>query len=296
MKLKLNKSIVENKNLSNNAILSYVGLLSCPRFNYEPIYINRNMISYYLTGITTHSRRFDEAIKLGLRELIDNDIVDCYNQDSMNYYIGFKNIKLKEDDRFIFIDFDEVKEILKYDYQGKVSLLRYYIVLLGTFISKNHITNIRDTTRYNNILGMMSQEYMSGLANISKHTAVEYTRILENLNLIYVSHCSFAFKDKKGNVKRHNNIYGRYKDKDIIDEFTKVRYEMYDDLHVAHLSSVANNSRSLMQKYNQMLKGKVYDNKVVDDIYNYVNQYNKKHPKSRRDMDIFEKYGYEIDG
>lgn len=293
MKLKLNKSIVENKNLSNNAILSYVGLLSCPRFNYEPIYINRNMISYYLTGITTNSRRFDEAIKLGLKELIDNGIVDCYNNSSMNYYIGFKNIKLKENDKFIFIDFDEVRTIMKTNYQGKFGLLRYYIVLLGTFISRNHITNIRDTTKYNNVIGMMSQEYMSGLANISTHTAVEYTRILENLNLIYVSHCLFAFKDKKGNVKRHNNIYGRHKDKDIIDEFTKVRYEMYDDLHKVHLSSTANNSRSLMQKYNQMLKGKVYDKKVMDDIYNYVSQYNIKHPKNKRDMDVFEKYGYE---
>jgi hypothetical protein len=295
MKLKLSKEITENNRLSNNAIVSYIGLVYCCRFDYEPVFINRNMISYYLTGQKKLSRSFDEVLKSGIKELIDVGVICCEEQNTQNYYFGLKNIRLEDSDKFVFVDFDDIRKIMQCNHKGKISLLRYYIVLLGTFIVKNHITNIRDSGKYNNILGMMSQDYIANLARISTHTAVEYTKILEQLELLYVSRCSFLFKDKKGNVKRHNNIYGRYIDKSTIDEFTQVRYEMYDDLHKMHISAAANNSRSLMQKYNQLVKGKSYNKEIIKDIYNYICDYNTKYPKKEKDMSIFEQYGYKIE-
>lgn len=294
MKLKLNKEITENKKLSNNAIISYIGLVYCCRFDYEPVFINRNMISYYLTGQKKMSRTFDNVLKLGINELIDEGFIVCDEQNTQNYYFKLKNIRLEETDKFVFVDFNDIRKIMQCNYKGKISLLRYYIVLLGTFIVKNHITNIRDSNKYNNVLGMMSQDYIANLAGISSHTAVEYTKILEQLELIYISRCSFMFKDRKGNVKRHNNIYGKYVDRAIIDEFTKVRYEMYDDLHKVHLSAAANNSRSLMQKYNQLANGKIYNKETIKEIYNYICNYNIKHPKKAKDLNIFEIYGYII--
>lgn len=295
MKLKLSKDVVENNNLSNNAFISYIGLMYCCRFDYEPTFINRSMISYYLTGKRKLLRRFDESLKQGLQELIDKNIVACLEQNKNNYYFGFKNIKLNDDDKFVFVDFDDIRKIMECDYKGKIALLRFYVVLLGTFICKNYISDIRNPDKYNNIMGMMSQEYVANLADVSVHSVIEYTKILEELNLLYVSRCSFMFKDSKGNIKRHNNIYGRYENKDIIDEFTKIRYEMYDDLHKVHMSSASNNSRSLMQKYNQMVKGKTYSKEVMDNIYNYINQYNKKYPNKCKNMDVFMKYGYNVD-
>ncbi len=290
MKLKLNKKITENKDLSNNAILAYIGLMSCLKIDYEPIFINRYMMSYYLTGKRKYIRRFDESLKLGIKELIDNAIIDCYEHSSTNYFIGFKNIILEQEDKFVFVDFDDVRKIMSCDYHGKISLLRFYISLLGTFISKNRVTDIRDPNKYNNVLGMMSQEYLANLVGISEHTAIEYIKLLEELELLYVSRCSFMFKDNIGKVKRHNNIYGKYKDREIIDEFTKVRYEMYDDLHKTHISSAANKSRSLMQKYNCLRNGVVYDKDVVNEIYKYICEYNEKHPKKSKDMSVFSKY------
>lgn len=294
MKLKLSKEVTENNNLSNNAILSYIGLVYCCRFDYEPVYINRNMIAYYLTGKRKQIRRFDESLKKGLQELIDKKIITCIEQNPQNYYFEFKNIKLEDNNKFVFVDFDDIRKIIECNYKGKYALLRFYVVMLGTFISKNHISDIRDPDKYNNVIGMMSQEYIANIAAISVHTVVEYTKVLEELNLIYVSRCSFMFKDVNGNVKRHNNIYGRYSDKDIIDDFTKVRYEMYDNMHKVHMSISSNNSRSLMQKYNQIVKGKVYDKEVMDEIYNYLIQYNKKHPNNCRSMEIFAQLGYDV--
>ena len=295
MKLKLNKKIIEDKNLSNNAILSYIGLVACSKLDYNPIFINRSMISYYLTGNTKPVRRFDESLKLGLKELIDNKVIDCYEQNSTNYYFGTKNIRLEQEDIFVFVDFDDVRKIMQCDYHGKICLLRFYIATLGTFLSKNKIIDIRDPEKYNNVLGTMSQEYLANLIGISLHTSMEYTKILEQLELLYISRCSYIFKDKKGNFKRHNNIYGNYKNKEIIDDYMKVRYEMYDELHKVHTSKAANNSRSLIQKYNQMVRGHKYDNETVKDIYDYICKYNKEHSKNCKDMSVFVQYGYNID-
>ena len=114
------------------------------------------------------------------------------------------------------------------------------------------------------------------------------------MSLIYVSRCSFAFKDKNGRIKRHNNIYGRLKDKELIDEFANIRYSMYDDLHQIKNTTIINNARSLMQKYNCLANTTEYDKKTVAAIYEYVCKYNEKHPKKAKDMKPFEKYGYKI--
>ena len=295
MKLKLKKDIVENKELSNNAIVTYIGLVSCLKNDFDNVYTNKNMISYYLTKKKTISRRFEESLRNGLKELIEKNIILCNNKNGTDYFMELTNIKLNEKDKFIFVDFEDIQKILSCSYQGKNGLLRFYICLLGTFISKNKIKDIRETDKYNNILGMMSQEYLAEISNISVHTVVEYIKILEQLELLYISRCSFMFKDGKGNVKRHNNIYGRYVDKDIIDEFTKIRYSMYDDLHKVKSTTATNNARSLMQKYNCLRNDTEYDKKTVDSIYEYVCKYNEKYPKKAKDMKPFEKYGYKIE-
>lgn len=296
IKIILKKDIILNKNLSNQAIMTYVGLAICLKPGVDFIYADKNMIYSYLSGtIASIPRRFDENIKNGLKELIDKNIVTCKKRNSGTYYFNVKDFIVDNNECYLTVYLSEINKIINSTYKGKVSLLRYYLCLLSTIIIDNKIKNIREPDKFNNKIGMVSQEYISDIANVSTHTVVEYTKILEKLELLYVSRCSFMFKDNNGNVKRHNNIYGRYIDRNIIDEFTKVRYEMYDDLHKVHMSSASNNSRSLMQKYNQMVKGKTYSKEVMDSIYNYINQYNKKYPNKHRNMDVFEQYGYYVE-
>ena len=296
IKIMIKKDIVLNKDISNHAFITYLGIAICLKQGIDLIYTDKDMIYYYLTGqVNAVPRNFNELLRSGLKELIENNIISCKKKKSSSYYFDASDFIINENDNYVVVYLSEIKKIICNNYKGKINLLRFYLCLLSTFILNNHIQDIRDSNKYNNVLGMLSQEYLSSITDISVRTAMEYIKLLEELNLIYVSRCSFMFKDKKGNVKRHNNIYGRYDDKDIIEEFTKVRYEMYDDLHKIHMSSASNNSRSLMQKYNQMVKGKVYNNEVVDNVYNYLIQYNKKHPNNCKNMDIFMKYGYNVD-
>lgn len=295
MKLKLKKEIIENKCLSNNAFMTYVGIMSCYKKDFDFVFLNKNMINSYMTKKIHITKKFDENIRSGIKELLDSKIIICNDKVGSDYYLGLKNIQLDDNEKFTFVNFNDIQTIMSSNYKGKSNLLRFYICMLGTFISQNKVKDIREPEKYNNILGMMSQEYLADLCNISVHSVVEYTKVLEKLELIYVSRCSFMFRDNKGSIKRHNNIYGRYADKELIDEFAKVRYDMYDDLHKVKSTTATNNARSLMQKYNCLRNDTSYDKDTVAAIYEYVCSYNEKYPKKAKDMKPFEKYGYGIE-
>jgi len=289
MKLKLSKTIIENSQLTHDAIMVYTGIVASYRNNCNAVLTNKNMINYYLTQNRKMPRRFEENLRKGFQELLDKEIVICKEKIGVDYYFDLKNIKLNEVDKFVFIDFDDIHKIMVSNSYNKGGLLRLYICILSTFISKNKIKDIREPEKFNNILGMMSQKYLSEITGLSSHSVVEYIKTLEQLELIYVSRCSFMFKDEKGNIKQHNNIYGRYCDRELIDEFAKIRYDMYDDLHKVKSTTATNNARSLMQKYNCLRNNTEYDKDTVDAIYNYICSYNEKYPKRTKDMKPFEK-------
>jgi hypothetical protein len=295
VKIKLKKDIIENNLLNNDAVMSYVGVVSSHIYGIDETFTNKDMINFCLTKTHSASKRFEESIRNGLKQLIDTNTLLCKEKTGINYYLDSNNITLAENDKFIFADLEDVNKIMNSYVQGKSGMLRLYLCMLGTFIGKNHIKDIRDPEKYNNILGMMSQDYLAEMSHISKSSVVEYIKELENLEIIYVSRCSFKFKDKTGKIKRHNNIYGKYSNKELIDEFANIRYSMYDDLHKEKKSNIVNNARSLTQKYNYLRGGTIYDKKTVETIYNYVCDYNNKHPKKQKDMTPFVKYGYKVD-
>lgn len=292
MKIKLKKDIIESTSLDNDAIMSYVGIISSHIYGIEETYTNKDMINFCLTKQHSASKRFEESIRNGLKQLLETNTIICKEKTGVNYYLDKDNIVLNDDDKFIFVDLEDINKIMNCHIQCKSNILRLYLCMIGTFIGKNQIKDIRSPNKYNNILGMMSQEYLSKIAHISKSSVVEYIRELERLELIYVSRCAFKFKDKSGKIKRHNNIYGRYADKELIDEFANIRYQMYDDLHKVQSENNINNARSLTQKYNHMIKGTKYDKATVTAIYTYICKYNEKYPKKAKDMSVFKEHGY----
>lgn len=294
MKVKLKKDIVENKCLSNDAVMSYVGIVSSHIYGMEETLINKDIINFCLTKNHYAPKRFEESIRNGIKQLLDTNTIVCIEKTGINYYLNSDNIILEDNDRFIFADIEDINSIMNNKTQSKSNMLRLYLCMIGTFIGKNHIKNIRESDRYNNILGMMSQDYLAEIAQVSKSSVVEYIKELERLKIIYVARCSLKFKDKNGKIKKHNNIYGKYEDKDLIEEFANIRFSMYDDLHKVQKANITNNARSLTQKYNCLKNGTEYDKNTVDAIYNYINSYNEKHPNNAKDMKPFEKYGYKV--
>ena len=93
MKLKLKKDIIENKSISNEAIFAYVGIVLCYRNGIDAVLTNKNMINYYLTHDECMSRRFEENLKKGMQELIDNKTIICRKKIGIDLYCDLSNIQ-----------------------------------------------------------------------------------------------------------------------------------------------------------------------------------------------------------
>ena len=126
-------------------------------------------------------------------------------------------------------------EIWKVIGRGECSFLHFYLILLST---------INTTSKYGN----QSVQYLADLFHSSANTAMKYISQLEALNLIRVH--------RSGN--RQNNHYCRYQDSEVLDFLGK---------------SKVFNSRSLKQKYNQVMKGKHYSYEEMNQIRDYAEKH-----------------------
>ena len=85
-----------------------------------------------------------------------------------------------------------------------------------------------------------------------------------------------VYLDDNKDIARKNNNYGRYKDADLIKQYATGICDFYKELdsEKAKKELAANKGRSLMQMYNCLRNGVVYDEATKKEIYDYV------HPKN----------------
>jgi hypothetical protein len=291
--MKINKKIIQDKTLSNDAIVSFVGLsmISLPDIN---TYTSVDIISYYLTNNPKPNRKIKDTVRNGLNELIDKKIVICNGRVKNNsvYYIDSKNILVTKN--YITLQQEEIWKILNLNINYSTALLRFYMNLLCTFIVKNNIKDIREPKLYDNKFGMLSINSLCNLTGISNSTAIKYINTLEEIKLLYVVRCSKNFRHENGTIKRHNNIYGKYEDSKIINQYAAIEFKDLNDLKNKQIIEKTNNSRSMLQKYNSLVKGKEYDQYTITALFEFIVQYNNSHPGKERDLDVFEKYGFDI--
>ena len=90
MKLKLNKQVIENKQLTHDAIMAYTGVVASYKCNCNEVLTNKNMINYYLTQTKKMPRRFEDSLKSGVQELLDKHIIICGDKVGIDYYFDLK--------------------------------------------------------------------------------------------------------------------------------------------------------------------------------------------------------------
>jgi hypothetical protein len=187
-------------------------------------------------------------------------------------------------------------------------LLRYFIYLVGTFSSKIdvYINPYQHKTR---VVGNFTIDYLEKITGISARSIIEYNKILESINLLYIYHQNDFTLDDEGNLKQLINVYGRYCDRAYIDTFAINQQKNKSSYkYVAKNMTNVNNRRRLAQMYLQInknsLAAKSYTREDILDVYNYVlsenNKYNtlsKKYDDDSylnkiRNVNVFEKYDF----
>ncbi len=303
------ESLTNNSNFSNYAIATYCVLQALSIPTYMPLQcITHHQIIYYLTGKTDQQRnKIVDYVKCGINELIDNHIVIKKKEFQKHLLLDCSNLRINtKQDKFTVITFKEVQKIFKVENINNFLLLKYFILLIGTISSKIAVY-LEDGSFKNRVIGNFTIDYLSELSGISDRSIIEYNKILEEIQLIYIFRQEDFVIDKENNIKRLSNIYGRFKDFEYIRQFANNQQKHYESYrYVENNNKKANTKRRLAQMYQQLQKGggKNYTEQEITDIYNYVKKENKKYERMYakngyeeyldkiRDTDIFDKFEF----
>ena len=316
MQLWIREDIYKSSNLSVYGIAAYCAIRSLiTNEEITDVGFTLELLSYQLTGKLKSSRRFLEAIKIGLNELIENKVIDLLEEYKKNYVVGCKKLFIADNNQyFTIITFEEMRKIFQTENINNFLLLRYFIFVISTISSKIdiYLDPFQHKTR---VVGNMTLEYLKNLTGLSFKTIIDYTKLLENRELIYINRPNdFLLNEENGEISRLPNIYGRPEDKLYIDKYAENQKDYYGSYRkVATNIQNANTKRRLAQIYIQFLNGngEKYSKEEISDVYAYVISENKKYEnlaakqnddsyleKIRR-VDIFDKYNFirkDVDG
>lgn len=275
MKIFLHKSLIQNEyDFSDFDFLVYTGLKLIMGTNDKTIYyVSLNQIVVELFGSLSISRRLRVGIKNSLMNLIgydDNSLVKITGKlDDINNEFILDLSKLYVDTKkttFITISDEDIRKVLKINFNGfKETVFRYYCVILSTI---NNTDNI--------CVGNMTLKYIRDLIdNVSTEaTQLKYNKLLEDAKVLYIHHNEYLVHDGNG-VKALPNFYGKYEDKDKVDEIARKKLNsIKNPIEFSPLGS--NEIRSLKQKINALGKGTKYSDQEIRAMKSLAEQENKR--------------------
>lgn len=306
MNLFIIKRITEDKTLSDNAFAVWCALRSIIQMNISEYFISYNLISNALYG-RVPERKEQIVIKKGYDELKRKGFIKevCvytkkeFKADLSKLYFNNSN------EYFSDLTDKEMRKIM--NIQTTVSnckLLRYFTCMIGTFNRSDSIEDI-----YRGKIGGMSLEHFNDLIGISKKTASDYNKILEDNKLLFViRHKDFLQSvNSKGQsqLREIPNTYSRWCDKALAKQFAEnthgyIYFHQQKDIK----STKANEKRGLAQKYNAFCKGKEYDIETIKAMYEYCKTWNENqlayhnkqislgydHELKEKDLSVFHNY------
>lgn len=309
MQLWLSEKIYKSDKITVYGLAAYCAIKTLLHNDEQKeICTNADILSYQLIKNIQPPRRFLERIKTGYEELLEQGIINKVGTNSKYDVLDCSNLFITEGtDYFTIITYEEVLRIFQIKNVNNLILLKYFIFLIGTISSTIdvYLDPIQHKCR---VVGNLTIDYISQLSGIGTTSIIEYNKILEKENLIYVyRQYDFIINEENGEITTLPNVYGRSADKVYIDTYATNQKKYKNSYkYVENNVKGVNERRRLAQMYNQLRKGNdsKYSPETIQQIYNYVLQENQKYQKvyektqdklylnKIRDIGVFEKYGY----
>lgn len=313
MQLWLSEKIYKSDKISNYGLGVYCAIKTLlPNEEIKTICITTDILAYQLKKNIHYSRRFRENIKMGYKELLEQNVIKKIDFNGKHDVIDCSNLFItKEDEYFTIIKYQELLKLFELKNIDNFLLLKYFIYLIST-ISSSIDVYIDPYQHKSRVVGNLPIDYISQISRITQKSIVEYNKILENIGLIYIYRQNdFIINKDTGEITRLTNIYGRPEDKIYIDTFA-INQQKYKDSYryVENNIKKANDKRRFAQIYNQIYKNNdsKYSQEEIQQVYEYVLQENHKYEalykknndetylEKIRDVQIFNKYNFLIKG
>lgn len=300
-KILIRKDLLESEDISNEALAVYCAI--CKNYikytnDSSTTFLSVEYINFLLYGDLGTKQSKREIIN-GIKCLVSHGLVKQI--DTFKNFSGLYDVsELVHSTKGIYctsIGSEELNTILSQKYV-RFSLLRYYLILIGTFDASLSVDK-----EYKFKISVTPIEVLEYMTNNSKNTVIKYNSILSDLKLIYIGRKYTLGRKGNGVVGQIANVYSRYEDRKLCDEYIS-NVSITNKKNIPKLHTGANLSRKYLQMYNQMKKGKKYDLETVKTIYSYVEQWNYKKraeyfethgndeglEKELKSLDVFKEY------
>lgn len=289
------------------------------RKNESLYYVNVKQIGYLLTKEYPTKGNLDRNVLSGIKGLISSKVISDENssenkkiQDAKEEWIlNLSNLiqsnqnKDKEEikasrDFYTFVDDDEICKILNLgnEYYTKViNMLRFYIYVLSTIFKSGKHKGV----------GFTSLSNMIEDTGLSSKTISSYLTTLVENELLYIYKSKDFIKFDTGEFIEISHTYGRFKDRNLINEIGKTHENEYGSrLNSKHkkVKKPTNKVRSYTQKYAYLKKsimeiGEIpynYDDDKMKEVYTFMRKLNKKQQgikgKKTYPLNIFSNYDF----
>lgn len=305
----ISKKIYASKEMSNYSLAACCAIKSLMRDAEETtLCTTLDILAYELTHKTNLSRRFTTHLKQGFEELINNGFIKVIEKRAALYVLDCSGLIIEGDDKkYTTVSRREIIKIFQIPAVNNYALLKYFTCLMST-VSNTIEVRIDSNTSKQGVVGMFSMQFLSGLSDCLERTIIEYNKLLEENQLVYIYRAGDLVINKEtGELNRLTNVYGRFEDRTYIEKFAKRRKKdktIYR--YVEKNVDSSNEKRKLAQKYNQILKGndESYSKDEIQQIYSYVLSENQRYQNiykksgkemilnNIRDVSVFAKYNF----
>ena len=230
-KLYIPHSMYMDPSITDYEILTYAALQRYKLLEEDGDFpISPDMLLYTICHSFDVKRKFRLEVCEALGTLLDKGLVQGEKLNGGRYIIH----SFSEYEKFAVIQFQELRKIIDSDFLHKPALFRYFCFACGSLSGNIKVAGQK------NVVGNQSLQWFADNLKVTQHTIQSYNETLETLQLLYIVH---------SNTQYHTNIYGRYEDRELIDQYTHNQNGNKDRATIS-----ANSLRSISQRYNRFCR------------------------------------------
>lgn len=230
----------------------------------EGILVDAAAVAYQIKNSAGYTRNMTSDVAESLRTLIEFGYLNGQRADNKHYEILRSTYDFSNYKYHVKISVEDFRRIMR-AYTRPYTLLRYYLLFLSTI-------------NYQTKCSFWSNESLAEILNNSTTTVSNCFVALEKMHLIYIY--------RGMNI---SNTYGRYEDKDEIIAFGKSRSD--GSRHISLRSSI---KRRMTQMYNQVKKGRKYDDTTMAELFEYCQNVNDQEMEMAENQTGYEPNFYDL--
>ena len=235
--------IILNSNFDDVTFAVYVCLRIMYNSNINFNFISSDIMSTILCGSPHMNKRTRKTYNDGIEKFICSKYITKFERCPNIIIVNTSNIDSIQN-FYVKDEYTNVIKIMNNSPQKiRFSLLRFWMKLLTTIYAQTKA-------------GCTTIENISNKLGYSPRTVIRYFKILEDLQILYVSRSNIFYADTdNNNMKRVSNAYGRYCDKTEIDNFASNHNNAITS-NKSRLSEKSDLRRSYARKYSFWINGK----------------------------------------